>query len=525
MFGEHTARSIAAATLLVGMAAVSCTRNPVKAGGQFVNQGDRYLAEGKLEAADIEYRNAVRLLPSSAEVHARLLEVARRRRDAETVANETLALADLRPGDFALQMQAGELHARMGHLEDAEAAFGRAAAADSAKSAPHRALALLYGRQSKIAKAETEWQAVVASADGDPFALADFHAAQGRYQDAEAELRSLIPALPTSDAARLRLARVLHAAGRREDADRILQTLIASDPRNPTPWLLRGELLLRDKKPDEAKRAYSAAMRIDPESLAALTALTRIDLEAGRKDESIGRLRRSVAGGAVTVPVLLLAGRGYEAAGDLEAAEQTFQRAVELEPGALDAYHRLGELYVREGRLSAARDQFAEIAERRPADVSARTMIGVLLEADHRSADARAAYEGVLKQQPRAAVAANNLAWLYLDESRIDEALSYARVAQAELPQLPQTNDTLGWIYYLKKSSNEAIRLLSQAAERQPDNPVYHFHLGMAYSQAGSVAAARTELAQALATPTNFRGREEAERTKARLDAATTRPE
>src|SRR5437764_597508 len=113
-------------------------------------------------------------------------------------------------------------------------------------------------------------------ASGDHFALADFHAAQGKLDEAEGELRRLLDSAANSDAARLRLARVLYRNGRRREADQILDVVLKHDARNVTPWLVRGQLRLADHQPDAAANAYAAALHIDPTSIEAATALTAI---------------------------------------------------------------------------------------------------------------------------------------------------------------------------------------------------------------------------------------------------------
>ena len=504
--------------LLALMCATGCGHTSAHRAQAFVASGDRHAAAGDLAAADIEYRNAIKATPSSIEAHSRLLDLSTKRHDGASVAREVFALAELLPDDTGVQMRAGELALQLGHLSEAEQTLKRAVAIDESKAAPHRVLALVYTRWKRLAEAERQWEAVAKSPDGDPFALADFHIAQGRLGQAEGELRDLLDTVPHSDAARMRLARVLHRQGHRAEADRLLEGIVRHDPRNAMPWLLRGQLRLADHQSEAAADAYTEALKTDPTSVDALAALTAIDLDAKRVQTAVTRVERAVIESPESVPVRLLAGRLYESIGDHGKAEQHLTRAIGLEPSNLDAYTLLGQVYIRQARLAEARQQFAHLAEQQPENPSAATMIGMLFEAESRPSDAQAQYEHLLAVSPRAGVAANNLACLYLRNGRLDEALRYALVAKEELPHLPQVSDTLGWIYVQRKQSNDALPLLSDAAERQPESPVYRFHLAVAYADTGALAQARTELAHALSTAGNFPGRDEAVRLKTELD-------
>jgi predicted Zn-dependent protease len=86
---------------------------------------------------------------------------------------------------------------------------------------------------------------------------------------------------------------------------------------------------------------------------------------------------------------------------------------------------------------------------------------------------------------------------------------------------MPQPSDTLGWIHYRMGRARDALPLLAECVDLQPKNPVYRFHLGMAYLGAGMSARAREQLQEAVASPTPFDGRPEAEQAIASLDRAT----
>ncbi|WP_395645313.1 tetratricopeptide repeat protein [Terricaulis sp.] len=58
-----------------------------------------------------------------------------------------------------------------------------------------------------------------------------------------------------------------------DEALAVLAEAAKSDPRDPLPYLYSGDLLLRSERPQEAARAYDAALRRDPELAEAMLGL------------------------------------------------------------------------------------------------------------------------------------------------------------------------------------------------------------------------------------------------------------
>src|SRR5689334_24110262 len=71
---------------VVGAAAAAaslsaCSRDPAETSRLFVESGDRYASAGNLNAAALEYGNAIKQTPSSTEAHQRLAAIAARQHD------------------------------------------------------------------------------------------------------------------------------------------------------------------------------------------------------------------------------------------------------------------------------------------------------------------------------------------------------------------------------------------------------------------------------------------------------------
>jgi tetratricopeptide (TPR) repeat protein len=475
---------VTAAAVLLCFAA-GCRRSNDARAREFLERGDRFARNGDDKSAAIEYQNAVRRTPTAVDAHARLAEAAIRLHDVNTATSALLKIAELQPNDLAAQLRAGEAATSAGRFAEARLAFEQALAIDPGHLQATRALAVLHTAAGEHRLAEPYWRALAANPKGDPFALADYYIATGRFDNADRELRPLLDVPERAAGAGLRLALVLRQRRLDRDAESMLDAVLRENRRDAAAWLVRARFRVADRQLDEAAAAYERALAIEPLSMEALSGLTALDLRAKRHAEAVGRLERILARTPDAVPVLVLAAQTYVATGAADRAERALQHAIDVAPETLDAYALLGQLYVGQNRLPEARARFETLAARTADPVPATTMAAMVLEAEHRPAEAQTRYEEILKAHPSAGVAANNLAWIYLEQGRLDDALRYALVAKQAIAQLPQVNDTLGWIYYQRGQIQQAIPLLARSAEMQPQNPLYRQHLEMAYQKAG----------------------------------------
>ena len=89
------------AAVVASLTLGACSRDPAKASRRYIESGDRYAQQGKYTEAAIEYRNAIKQTPQSAEAHGKLADVAARANDPATAIGELLRVAELKPDDVA----------------------------------------------------------------------------------------------------------------------------------------------------------------------------------------------------------------------------------------------------------------------------------------------------------------------------------------------------------------------------------------------------------------------------------------
>ena len=344
-------------------------------------------------------------------------------------------------------------------------------------------------------------------------ALAELNLSLGRLDVALDFAEQAVKTDPRSGAARFTLAKALFSNGALDRAQTELQLVADAGPNLPAVQSLMGQIRMRRGDADPARRAFARALELDPTSIEALSGLVSLDLKARRPADA----RRRIEAQLLKVPndarLLLLAGRTFAATNDLRQSEEALKKAIDVDPSLMEAYHVLGQIYVREKRLDEARQAYERRVQRKPDDVTALTMIAMILQVQGQTKEAQQRFLDILTIDPRAAVAANNVAYGYAVEGvNLDRALSLAQIAKSVLPDDPDVNDTLGWIYYKRDLASMAVGPLQASVNKNPTHPEYRYHLGMTFLKLGDPAKAKAELDLALKLNANFPGAAEARR-------------
>jgi len=180
-----------------------------------------------------------------------------------------------------------------------------------------------------------------------------------------------------------------------------------------------------------------------------------------RDDMSL--LQATVAASPTSLLALRNLGDAYIKTGQLPLAEQTFLRAVNLEPASPWTYYGLGLVYQRQGRLDRALAEWQRALQIIPRYVKARLALGTV----------------------------------YLQQGKLAQGISELEEAARTAPEIAETHHNLGVGYLLIKRPDQAVNALGKAVALDPTNAMFHHVLGLAYRQAGKPDLATTAFAKA----------------------------
>ncbi len=189
--------------------------------------------------------------------------------------------------------------------------------------------------------------------------------AAGKKAEGLAVLRETLALRNAYYECRLVYARALDEDGDLAGALAQYETACAARASDPEPRLLRGDVLLRLGRANDARACFDEARGLDKDSAGAWEGLGRALIALG--EEPRGRLN---------------VGTGRMLAGDLEAALAEIDRAIALEPDLSEAHANRGGVLKRLGRLDDAAAAYRAALAKDPNAVTVLQNLGLLLTVD-----------------------------------------------------------------------------------------------------------------------------------------------
>jgi tetratricopeptide (TPR) repeat protein len=294
-------------------------------------------------------------------------------------------------------------------MREAMASGAEEAGGDFASSASyaHYLKARLAHHAGDTRRAIDELRLALATDDGNPFlltALAEEHARAADLRRAEAELKKVIARRPGYHRAHLLMGRVLMESRKLGRAQAHLRRAIQIRPQDPDAYLALAQIHMDSDQPEQAIKVVDQLGKALP-------------------GESAGYRRLGLA----------LAERG-----DFLRAEPLLVRAVERDPGDLDAWVALAQIYEGTRRPAEAEAAYDRALERDPDHREVLLQAGRLALRAGSPVRARAYFDRLLSlsEDPEMAVkvASSYLATRHLEEAA--EVLDASRAAGLLEPRL-----------------------------------------------------------------------------------------
>lgn len=168
----------------------------------------------------------------------------------------------------------------------------------------------------------------------------------------------------------------------------------------------------------------------------------------------------------------------YSGEGRDAEAIQEFKKAIQLEPGSVDASFKLASIHIKQGDYASA--------------------LAVLEKA------------GEYEDARKAPQFYSALGELYLLHARLPEAERALRLAISQNPSPEVPMRDLGEIYLIQKRFTEAITVLSDALKLAPEDSAISLSLGTARNEQGDYAGAVQDFKRAMAIdPKNAQARQQ----------------
>jgi len=319
---------------------------------------------------------------------------------------------------------------------------------------------------------------------------------QGNTDEARSRLEK---ARATGDmGAALMLSNYLQQHGKSDEALAILDEELRKHPDNLGLVLAKAKLYILRKETDKAMVLYGQLESADPhvgnmERARAWMALGDID----KAEESARRLIQLSPNKAQSyIPLASI----LEARKDRAGAEIVLVKALSVEPKSPQMGVLLGELQMRSREVEKALASFEAVLAYAPTNAQALTGKGMALQFMGNTDEASKIYLQAVQAKHDHVPALNNLAMIWADDEKTrTQALNLALAAFARANGDPSVIDTLGYTLIRNNRPEEALKVLERALVLAPGNAVILYHLGLAQAELGRSVEAKATLESALA--------------------------
>jgi tetratricopeptide (TPR) repeat protein len=467
---------------------------------ELVTNGDRHLAEGRPEAAIIEYRNAIKLDEKYGAARLKLADAYSATNNPRAAITEYIRAGDLMPDDRDAQLKAASAMLFARRFEDAKA----------------RATALLERNPQDV-------EAMLLLAN----AMARLNDTKGAID----ELEELLELKPDDSVAFVSLAALQAQQGDAVAAEATLRRAINLAPKSIDAKLALSQFLLTSKRYAEAEQAIKEAQALDPQHLLTNRALAMLYLVTRRPEDAEAPMRVVAERSPGVKPRLILADY-YMARGRFPEAVKLLTALAGNESSMAAAESRLAQIDYREGRRDEAHRRLDAVLNKVPTDVRslivkaqwlttenrldealekaraavaadprsapAQYTLGVVSERRRDNATAIKAFTEVLAIDPRLSDAQVYLSRLNLEAGNPEGALQHAQDAKRTEPASVAARVALVRSLLARgdvKNAETEVRVLAKAL---PNDATVQFLNGAQLVAAGRMADGRAALERAL---------------------------
>jgi tetratricopeptide (TPR) repeat protein len=449
------------AAFAASFAMASCSKDIQKLKRQYVESGDKFVAEEKYSDAVIQYRNAVVLDSNFGEARFKLADAYSHTNDVVNALREYVRAADLMPENVEAQLRAGNGLLATGQYPEAKA---RAIAALSKEPKNVRGLVLLGNAMAGMKDIDGAISQVKEAIEADPREtlayenLGGLQLAKGDRSAAENTFKRAVELAPKSESAHLALANYYWAAGALPDAERHLKTALELEPKSVVATRALAVFYSLANRPDEAEK-YLVAYANLSSTAGPKVVLADYYLLRNRLQEARNVLTPMLTTKDGYVPSKLRLAAIDFSTGSAKQAHLAVDEVLKQEPRNEDALLEKGRFAMIERKPAEALAQANQVLALNPKSTPAHYLKGTALHATGSLDESVKTFQALLQLSPGDSTALREMADLSLVRGDAAAALEFSTQMVAKQPRaiLPH--------YYLAKS---LVRLGNLArAERE----------------------------------------------------------
>jgi len=429
------------AGVLVGVAFLGgCTGNPNERKHKYFESGQRYYDKGKYREAVIQFGNAIQVDPAYADAHYQRAQAYLKLQQGRPAFQDLTRTIELQSDNYAARLDLANL--------------------------------LIGANEFKQAQEQTDL--LLQKQPGNPLvhaAVANLLAGEGNVPAAIVEARKAVELDPTSSEAYLGLAQLELRSNQTDLAESDFKKAIALNPKSTPALLALGAYYQSARRFPEAEQQDRAAISADPTNPDPRSALVRLFIAEGKKDDAENFLKQSKQDFPDNSAGYRMLGDFYFATGDAQKATAEYASLYKAHPKDAQVIQNYVQLLILQNRLDEATRINDEILKDTPTDENALICRGQIQTREGHPSDAANTLRTVMKSDPDNATAHYHLG-LALDAlGSLSEAQNEWQAAARLNPNLVEPQRALAGAALRSGDVNALEQYATTIIGLQPDSP------------------------------------------------------
>jgi tetratricopeptide (TPR) repeat protein len=197
-------------------------------------------------------------------------------------------------------------------------------------------------------------------------------------------------------------------------------------------------------------------------------------------------------------------GSMLRAGGKLEAAIESYHKALLLKPDYAEVHNNLGNVYKLQGKLDEAAASLRKACSFRPNYAEAHNNLGIVYRLQGKLDEAANCFRKALSLKPDYIEARNNLGNVYRNQGRLDEAVDCFRKVLSLRPASAEAHNNLGNTFKDQGKPDEALASYDRAIAFKPDYAEAWSNRGLALQELKQLEAALASYDRAIAIGSDY---------------------
>ena len=330
--------------------------------------------------------------------------------------------------------------------------------------------------------------------------LADFLSTRKDHRAAEQALLEAATQLPHSAKVQFGLAALYLKSGQDAKAREQYASLVKDYKEKPAGLEAKvklAEMDLVSGKQAEAEQQVQEVLKENPRSSDGLVLLGRMALSRRNGKDAVQAFRIVLHDQPELATVHFLLGQAYLLTGENSLAKESFEHAVALYPGQVDARRSLAALESQSGRHQQARARLVDLLKQRPDDLAALDMLMMLDLVTKNWVDAERTLNRLRAVSKDSVVAFMAEGRLREAQQQFDKASASYERATAIAPNNPDTLLSLVKLDVAQGHADRAKTRLDAVLATRPDHLFGHGLLGEVLALSGHPQEADVQFREA----------------------------